>query len=189
MLRIKSTHSWSLMTNLIKPDDKQLVLEVCIWLSFEETNSLCFWLHHIWPLHIPALLRTVWRGDSCCWRFTPPLLKALPRQLNSEPLHRILDPGERSPEQKRRPALSSASPRGWVTISLINMNPGKHTDWQSISLAVCILLNNVWPPPDTKKVTRGFTSTFSCPAHSQPHPAGGSKPWEITLRRTERILN
>lgn len=97
-------------------------------------------------VHIPALLRTVWRGDSCCWRYTPPLLRALPRQLNSEPPHRILDPGERSPEQKRRPALSSASPRGWVTISRINMNPGKQTDWQSISQAVCILLNNVWPP-------------------------------------------
>lgn len=102
-------------------------------------------------VQIPALLRTVWRGDSCCWRFTPPLLKALPRQLNSEPLHRILDPGERSPAQKRRPALSSASPRGWVTISLINMNPGKQTDWQSISLAVCILLNNVCDPPQAQR--------------------------------------
>lgn len=120
-------------------------------------------------VHIPALLRTVRRGDSCCWRYTPPLLKALPRQLNSEPLHHILDPGERSPEQRRRPALSSASAGTWVTISLINMNPGKQTDWRSISLAVCILLNNVWPPhppPGTKKVTRGFTSTFSCPAHT-----------------------
>lgn len=36
----------------------------------------------------------VWRGDSCGWRFTPPLLKAQPRQLSSQPLHRILDPGE-----------------------------------------------------------------------------------------------
>lgn len=26
------------------------VFKVCIWWSFEETNSLCFWLHHIWPL-------------------------------------------------------------------------------------------------------------------------------------------
>lgn len=114
-------------------------------------------------VHIPALLRTVWRGDSCCWRFTPPLLKALPRQLNSEPLHRILDPGERSPEQKRRPALSSASPRGWVTISLINMNPGKQTDWQSISLAVCILLNNVWPPQAQRRSQEGLLPPSRAP--------------------------
>lgn len=114
-------------------------------------------------VHIPALLRTVWRGGSCCWRFTPPLLKALPRKLNSEPLHRILDPGERSPEQKRRPALSSASPRGLVTISLTNMNPGKQTDWQSISLAVCILLNNVWPPQAQRRSQEGLLPPSCAP--------------------------
>lgn len=129
------------------------VLEVCVWWSFKKKKPIVcvFDAPYMAFVHIPALLRTVWRGDSCCWRFTPPLLKTLPRQLNSEPLHPILDPGERSPEQKGRPAHSSASPRGWVTISLINTNPGKQTDWQSISLAVCILLNNVWPPPRHKE--------------------------------------
>lgn len=41
----------------------------------------------------PVQLCRVWRGDSCGWRFTPPLLKAPPRQLSSQPLHRI--PGSR----------------------------------------------------------------------------------------------
>lgn len=44
------------------------------------------------------------------------------------------------------------------------------------------------PPPGTKKVTRGFTSTFACPACTQPHPARGSEPWETTRWMTARIL-
>lgn len=56
----------------------------------------------------------------------------------------------------------------------------RETDWLAIHQPGCLHPPEqcVWPPPGTKKVTRGFTSTFSCPVHTQPHPAGGSKPWE-----------
>ena len=50
-------------------------------------------MHHIWP----SSLAQLGEGTAVA-RFTSPLLRALPRQLNSPPLHRILDPGKNERE-------------------------------------------------------------------------------------------
>lgn len=66
----------------------------------------------------PAHPRTVWRGDSCCWRFTPPLLRVWP-QLSSQPLRRILFPGETECRVKER------------TWSFFSLSPGVNYDFPS----------------------------------------------------------
>lgn len=140
-------------------------------------------------VHKPALLHTVWRRDSCCWRFTPPLLKALPRQLNSQPLHRILDPGEKESRAEEETCSFFSLSRG-LSYDFPNKCEPRETVWMAIHQAGCLHPpEQCVTPPGTKKVTRGFTSTFVHPVHTQPHPVGGSKPWETTQWRTGRILH
>lgn len=130
----------TLMTNLFK---RECVGSVYL-IKHQRNEQSVFWLHHIWPLCTTRHRsgeRTAVAGDLlhlssqlCQDSWTLSLFMASWIQEKA------------SPEPKRRPALSSASPGGWVTISRINRNPGKQSEWPSISLGVCILPNNVWPP-------------------------------------------
>lgn len=60
----------------------------------------------------------VWRGYSCCWRFTPTLLRVWP-QLSSQPLCRILFPGETECRLEER------------TWSFFILSPGVNYDFPS----------------------------------------------------------
>lgn len=61
---------------------------------------------------------TVWRGDSWCRRFTPALLPVWP-QLSSQPLGRILFPGETECRLEER------------TCSFFSLSPGLNYDFPS----------------------------------------------------------
>lgn len=142
-------------------DDK-----MCVILKTPKSASLCDrGKIQVVCLVAPYIVLVTWcceflfgGGDSCVWRFTPTLHEARPRQLSSQPLHHILDFSRKSVEQRRGTGLPPASPRGWITISRVKLNPGKPPERSSISKGVCVLLNNVWPL-GAKRVRRRVTST------------------------------
>lgn len=128
-----------------------------IKLSVKENNNLYFWLHHIWPSS-SAQHNSEQFGEGTA--VAKDLLHLSSKLCQGSWALRLFiasrNQEKMSAEQKRGPGLSSASPRGWITISRVNMNPGKQTERPFISLGVCILLNNVWPPRRKEGQKRGY---------------------------------
>lgn len=157
-----------------------------MWLSIKANNNLHFRLHHIWPSS-SAQHNSVQFGEGTAVAKDLLHLSSKLRQGSWAPSLFIVSwiQEKMSAEQKRGPGLSSASPGGWITISRVNMNPGKQSERQSISLGVCILLNNVWPPGRKGGQKRGY---FHLHAHPYTHSLAlqqevlkVNQPWEKKL--------
>lgn len=113
---------------------------------------------------------TVWRGCSCCccWRFTRALLPVWP-QLSSQPLRRILFPGEAECRLEERTwSFFSLSPG--VNYDFPSKCEPRETVWMAIHQATCL-----HPPEQWKKVSREVTSTLTgCTGRLQESTSSGN---------------
>lgn len=85
-------------------------------------------------VHSPEQLCRVWRGDSCGWRFTP---KTQPRQLSSQPLHRILDRGEKECGVEERTWSAFSLSQG-VNYDFPSKYEPRETAWTAIHQPGCL---------------------------------------------------
>lgn len=160
MLKIGSTNSRSLMTNnTCKCECVRTEYFIKLW-----RNQQCVFLiaPYMAFVHIPHSLE---RGQLLLEIYsTSPQSSAKTAELWASSSH----PGSRRKESRaEEETCSFFSLSQGLSYGFPNKYEPRETDWLAIHQPGCLHPpEQCVTPPGTKKVTRGFTSTFSCPVHT-----------------------
>lgn len=159
-----------------------------MWLSIKANNNLYFRLHHIWPSS-SAQHNSVQFGEGTA--VAKDLLhlssKLQPRQLSSQPLHRVLDPGENECGAEEGTWSFFSLSRG-VNYDFPSKYEPRETVWTAIHQPVCLHPPEQCVTPWAQRRSEERLLPPSCtPVHTQPRPAARSPQSKPTLGKKEKL--